>query len=258
MKRALAFLGVGIFFYALALVATLPAGWAYHWMKERFVGTAAMSDIGGSVWRGRARAARLGDWQMEKLRWDVRASALLLARLSTGLEFTYQGQPGRLIATRHLGGSWTMAEVDLLLPARSLQGVLRLPGVELGGVVAVDLDTLALEQGRIAAARGTVAWNKAAVVKPIPVLLGGFGVTAETAEDEITGTMKDLGGAVQADGLLKLRPDGNYVFTASFIARDPRQSVISQGLQLFGQPSPDGRVKVNTKGTLPPLFPGAG
>ena len=256
MKRGLVFFGVGLVLYAVALVATLPAGWVYHWAKERASGAVELSDVSGTLWQGRARSARVGDLQVEKLRWDVRAWALALGRVSTGLEFMYQGQPGRMISSRHLGGKWTMADVDLLLPARSLQGLLRLPGTELSGLVDVKLESLALDQGRIAAAQGAVTWDKAAVVKPVPVLLGGFGLTLDTVESEISGAMKDTGGAVQADGLLKLKPDGTYEFTATFVSRDPRQPVIMQGLQLFGQPGPDGRVKVNTKGALPPLFAG--
>lgn len=255
MKRVLSLVAAGVLFYALALIATLPAGWAYHWGKPRLGGALVLSDVGGTVWRGRARAARAGDFEVEKLRWDVRPSALLLGRMSTALAFTYQGQPGRLIVNRHLGGGVSFTDVDLLLPARSLQGLVRLPGAELGGVVVVKLDALGLTQGRIASAGGTLTWNRAAVVKPVPALLGGFGMTLSTGEDGITGTVKDTGGAVQANGLLKLKPDGNYDFTATFVSRDPKQPLIAQGLQLFGQPGPDGRVKVDTKGALPPLLP---
>lgn len=258
MKRWFIYIGAAIALYALCLIATLPAGWAYVWAKPRLPAAVSFADVSGTLWQGRARVAQWGTLQVEKLHWDLEAWPFLLGRVSTALEFTYQKQPGRLTVVRYVNGDWGMNDVDLLVPARNFQPLLRLPGAELGGVVAAKLETLRLEQGRIAAAEGTLTWDDAAVVRPVTVRLGGFSTTLATAGGEIEGMMKDTGGEVQADGLFKLKADGNYEFTATFISRDRKQPLINQGLQLFGQPGPDGRVKVDTKGTLPPLLPGAG
>lgn len=255
MKRAFVYIVAGIALYAVCLIATLPAGWAYAWAKPRLAGTLTLSDVSGTVWQGRARVAQVGSVQLEKLHWDLNAWALLLGQVSTALEFKYQTQPGRLTLVRYVTGNWGMKDIDLLAPARSFQPLLRLPGTELGGVVAAKFDTLRLEQGRITAAEGTLTWDKAAVIRPVSVQLGGFNTNLTTGDGGIKGAMKDTGGAVQADGLFKLKSDGNYEFTATLISRDPKQPLINQGLQLFGQPGPDGRVKVNTKGQLPPLVP---
>ena len=257
MKRALIYIAAGIAMYALGLVATLPAGWVYTWGKPRLGDTLMLSGVNGTVWQGRARAAQMGTVRVEKLQWDLRAWALLLGRVSAALTFQYQSQPGRLTFIRHMNGDWGMKDVDLLVPARNFQSLLRLPGTELSGVVAAKFDTLRLQQGRIVAAEGTLTWDKAAVMRPVSVELGGFATRFTTENDLIQGVMKDSGGEVQADGLFKLKPDGQYEFTATFISRDPKQPMINQGLQLFGQPGPDGRVKVDTQGQLPPLLKGA-
>lgn len=257
MKQVLAYAVFGLLMYGVFLVAGLPAAWAYTWGKER-LGDITLTGISGTLWDGRARGAQLGQFRVEKLRWDVRPWTLLLGRLGVGMEFNYESQPARLTASRHLGGALSLRDVELLLPARSLQGLLRLPGVELGGEVDVDLARVGIEQGRIAAAEGGLSWNRAAVVRPVVAQLGGFTVTLETVEGEIKGVLRDQGEAVQAEGLFTMKGDGNYQFTASLVSRDPRQPAIAQGLRLFGEPGPDGRVKINAQGVLPPLLPGGG
>lgn len=258
MKRVLAFAGLGLALYALFVVATLPAAWAYGWAQSRLGGALSLSGISGTLWEGRAQSARLGAVQLDKLHWQVRPAALLLGRLSTALEFRYQSQPGRVVASRRLGGRWVLSDVALLLPARDFENLLRLPGSELGGAVDVRLGRLAIEQGRVAAAAGVLSWNRAAVVKPVAAQLGSFDLVLTEEDEGSKGVLKDKGGPVQAGGLLKLHGNGKYELTATLVSRDLRQPVIAQGLQLFGQPGADGRVQITSKGTLPPLIPGAG
>lgn len=258
MKRALTWIAAGVALYAVALLATLPAGWGYHWAKAVLGDAAALSGLGGSVWDGSARRAQLGPFALERLHWELRPWALLLGRVDVALEFRYAGQPGRLALSRWPGGTLVARDVELLLPASDFQSLLRLPGAELGGAVAVALERLVVEHGRITAAAGRVGWERAAVLRPVPAQLGGFTLELENADDGVKGVLRDQGEAVQAEGLFTMANDGKYRFTASFASRDPRQPAIAQGLQLFGQPGADGRVRVDSQGVLPPLLPGAG
>lgn len=255
MKRVFAYLGLGLVLYAVFLLGTLPAPWAYAWGKP-YLGNVNLYGLSGSVWDGRAVSAQVGQTRLEKLHWTLRPALLLRGRLGAALEFDYRAQPGALKAARAWDGQWYFTDVSLRFPARDIEPLLRLPATELGGRVDVQLDELVLAQGRISAAQGVLSWEEAAVVKPVAADLGGFSLTLETADEGVKGVLKDQGGAVQADGLLNLKPDGSYDFTATLASGDPRQPAIAQGLQLFGQPGADGRVKVNNKGTLPLLGPG--
>lgn len=257
MKRGLAYLGLGLVMYAVFLVATLPAPWAYQWAQSRLSGV-ALSGLTGTLWNGRALTAQMGQNRVEKLHWSLNPWALLRGRLGADLEFDYRGEPAALSVSRGFGERWHFSDVALRLSARTLESWLRLPSAELGGVLDLRLDKLVLDQGRITAAQGVVAWDQAAVVRPVAAELGGFTVTFDNAEEGVKGVLKDQGGAVQADGVLSLKPDGNYDFTGSVVSGDPRQPAIAQGLQLFGQPGADGRVKLGTQGMLPLLLPGAG
>ncbi len=257
MKRVFAYLGVGLVMYAVFLLGTLPASLAYSWGKA-YLGDVSLFGVNGTVWDGRAASAQVGRTRLEKVRWTLRPLMLLRGRLGAALEFDYRAQPGALSVSRAWDGQLHFSDVALKFSARDIEPLLRLPATELGGMVDVQLDELVLAQGRITAAQGLLAWNQAAVVKPAAADLGGFTATLETTAEGIKGVLKDQGGAVQADGLFTLQANGAYDFIGTLASGDPRQPAIAQGLQLFGQPGADGRVKVNNKGVLPLIGPGAG
>lgn len=258
MKKALKYVVLGMVMYVMFLAGTLPASWIYsHWLQSR-LGSWALYGVQGTVWEGRAALVKSGNLQLENLHWDLHPLSLLRGRLEAALQFKYAAAPGALVLGRTLTGTWHADDVALELPAGQLTPLLRLPGAELGGKLAVQLSALTVKQGRVTAAAGSVAWVKAALRKPVAVDLGTFAIDLKTTAEGVSGTLLDRGGAVQAQGLLKLNADGQYQLTATFASRDPQQPLITQGLQLFGTPGPDGRVKYSATGVVPSLLPGAG
>ena len=258
MKRVVKYVLLGVVTYVIFVAGTLPAPWLYgHWLQGR-LGNWVLYGVQGTLWEGRAAMVRSGKIQLENLHWDLHPTSLLWGRLEVALHFKYAAAPGSLVLGRSLTGTWHVDDVDVELPAGRLSPFLRLPGAELGGKVAVQLSDLTVKQGRVAAVTGNVAWEKAALRKPVAVDLGTFAIDLKTTAEGVSGTLLDHGGSVQAQGLLKLDADGRYQLTATFASRDPQQSLITQGLQLFGTPGADGRVKYSTTGVVPPLLPGAG
>ena len=256
MKKAVKYILLGVVMYAIFVAASLPASWIYnHWLRSRLVGM-SLYDVQGTIWEGRAIALKSGNLQLESLHWDLHPLSLLWGRMEVALHFNYAAAPGSLVLARSLTGTWHADDIDLQLPAERLTPLLRLPGAELGGKLAVRMSALTLQQGRVTAATGSIAWEKAAVRKPVTVDLGSFALDIKTTEEGVSGTLLDHGGAVQAQGVLKLNAKGQYQFTASFASRDPKQSLVTQGLQLFGTPGPDGRIKYSAAGVVPPLLPG--
>ena len=256
MNKAAKYILLGVVMYAIFVAASLPAPWIYsHWLQSRLVGW-TLYGVRGTIWEGHATALKSGNLQLESLHWDLHPLSLLWGRMKVGLHFNYAAAPGSLVLSRSLTGTWHADDVDLELPAERLTPLLRLPGAELGGKLAVKMSELTLQQGRVTAATGSIAWEKAAVRKPVTVDLGSFALDIKTTAEGVSGTLLDHGGAVQAQGVLKLNANGQYQFTATFASRDPKQSLVTQGLQLFGTPGPDGRVKYSATGVVPPLLPG--
>ena len=258
MRSALRYVVFGLVMYAVFLAGTLPAPWVYnHWLQSR-LGSWTLYGVQGTVWRGRASLGKSGNIELEDLRWNLHPWTLLWGRIEAALRFNYETAPGNMVVGRSVTGKWHLDDVALDLPAGQLAPLLRLPGAELGGKLAVQLSSLTVRQGRVTAAKGSVAWEKAALRKPVAVELGTFEIDVDTNAEGVNGTLLDRGGSVQAQGLFKLSPNGQYQLTATFASRNPQQPLIGQGLQLFGTPGPDGRVKYSAAGVVPAILSGAG
>lgn len=257
MKQTVKFILLGSVAYVIFLAVTLPAPWVYsHWLKSR-MGSWTLYGVQGTVWEGHATLVKSGNVRLENLHWDLHPLSLLWGRLEAALHFKYAAAPGAMVLGRSFTGTWHADDVAMELPAGRLTPLLRLPGAELGGKLSVHLSALALKQGRVTAASGEVSWEKASLRKPVAVDLGGFTIALKTTAEGINGALLDHGGAVQAQGLFKLSSNGQYRLTATFASRDPQQPLIAQGLRLFGNAGPDGRVKYSAAGVVPPLLPGA-
>lgn len=256
MKKTIKYVLLGVAMYVIFLAGTIPASWIYgHWLRTRLGGW-ALYGVQGTVWEGRASLAKSGNLELENLHWDFHPLDLLRGRVEVGLRFKYAAAPSTMVVGRSFTGTWHADDVALELPAQRLSPLLRLPGAELGGKLSVNLSELTMRRGRITAATGSVEWQKAAVRKPVAVDLGTFTVNLKTTTEGVSGTLLDHGGAVQAQGILKLNADGKYQFTATFASRDPQQPLITQGLRLFGNPGPDGRVRYSAAGVVPSIIPG--
>ena len=79
-------------------------------------------------------------------------------------------------------------------------------------------------------------------------MTGSFEINFETTADGIKGVLKDTDGPLQANGILMLKPDGSYQFTASFTPRDATRNDIKQAL--LGNPSPAGKITISRSGKL--------
>lgn len=258
MKAVLRYVLFGLAIYGVFLLGTVPASWIYsHWLQTRLGGW-TLYGVKGTVWEGRATLVKSGNIQFENLHWDLHPWTLLWGKVEAALGFDYQTAPGKMVVGRSLTGNWYLDDVTVELPAQRLEPLLRLPGAELGGKLAIQLSSLTVKQGRVTAADGNMAWVKAALRKPLAVELGTFEIDLETNANGIGGALIDRGGSVQAQGLFKLQADGQYQLTATFASRDPQKSLITQGLRLFGTPGPDGRVKYSATGVVPAILPGAG
>lgn len=255
MKTALRYVIFGAAMYGLFMLGMVPASWIYsHWLQTR-LGGVVIYGVRGTVWEGQAAELRSGSVQLANLHWTFHPWSLLWGRMEAALSFDFQSTPGRMVAARSLGGDWYLRDVAVELPAQQLAPLLRMPGAEVGGKLQLQLSSLAVKKGRITAAEGNLTWEKAALRKPFAVELGTFAINFESAAGGVKGTLLDRGGAVQAQGLFNLQPGGQYQLTATFASRDPKQTLITQGLRLFGASGSDGRVKYSTTGVMPVLLP---
>lgn len=252
MKRAWQrYLVAGAVAYAVFLALTVPAERIYAMFGDKLKDV-KLWEVSGTLWNGRAAVAQIGPRRLENVEWHVQPWALLMGRAQAATTFRTEQGPAEMVIGRGLGGAWHLRDVRMRLPAGVLEPVFRLGPGQLGGRVDLALDELSFRPGEITAAEGKVTWADAAIVAPWPTPLGGLELAVEPDNGNYRGALRDRGGMLNAQGVLTLKPDGTYQFTATLAPRDARRAPqLQNGLQILGVPQPDGRYKISTGGRLP-------
>jgi hypothetical protein len=252
MKKAWPrYLGLGVLAYLIFLVTTFPAVRAYPLLKDSLA-PLALYDLEGTVWSGRARTAELGPYRMGALSWHSYPWKLLLGRLEFAWMSTEDAAKSHGVAARGLGGRLHLSEVNANLPVAELSAFL-IPTLPLKslGMLRIELNETDIGDNRILATDGVISLENVVFLTPQPVSLGSLTLTLSTVDTGIKGTLLDKGGALQAQGVLMLKPDGSYQFTGTLASRDRNQPQIQQALAFLGKPTADGKVAVNWSGKLP-------
>lgn len=255
MRRQL--VGYAVFAFAaylVFLVWTFPAARAFNLADQRggiIPEEIWVSGLEGSVWSGTAAEALVGGVQLRKAGWSFKPWALLLGRLQAS--FRAQVETGELhgvaSVSRH---GLQLKKVGAKLPA-ALAAKYWADLVKLDGTIVVGLDRFSIRDGLIDAVDGRVVWSSARVMEPQQVRLGDLKLEWSTLEDGVQCVLSDGGGPLQAQGTLRLNPEGDYEFKGSFGSRDNSQPTLAQSLRLMGRPDRDGLVAVSLSGQLPPL-----
>jgi len=250
MKSWRGYLGLGVLAYIIFSVATVPAARAYPLLKSS-IAPLALYDLDGTLWSGRAGTADLGAYRLGSLSWQAHPWKMLLGRLEFAWTAAKDTAQGSGVATRSLTGKIHFSETNASVPVAELSALLPFFPLKPEGVLRIELSKIQIDDNIIVAADGTLDWENAAFLTPQPVKLGGLALTLATDDGGVKGTLLDKGGALQAQGVLRLKPDGSYQFTGTLASRDPQQPQIQQSLAFLGKPLPDGKVAVSWSGLLP-------
>lgn len=237
--------------YLVFLVADMPARTVYSWLKTHTAFPAELYQPSGTVWNGSALGLRLSGVSFEQTAWHFRPQAMLLGRIEFALELGKGQGSVTGVAGRGLDGSRYVRDVALHMPLADFAELAGYPGSGLQGQVTAALGRIAVRAQRLTNVEGTVELAGVALGPPANLMLGGLSVKLETASQGMRGVLKDMGGPLQADGVLTLQPDGNYRFSGNLGVRDPTRSDLAQALKFLGAPGPGGRVVVNYNGRIP-------
>ena len=248
------YLGLGVLAYSIFLVATVPAARAYPLLKSS-IAPLALYGLDGTLWSGRADTADLGAYRLGSLSWQAHPWKMLLGRLEFAWTAAKDSAQGSGVAARGLTGKFHLSATRARVPVAELSAQLPFLPLQPGGVLRIELSKMQIDDNIIVAADGILAWENAAFVTPQPVNLGSLALTLVTDDSGIKGVLLDKGGALQAQGVLMLKPDGSYQFTGTLASRDPQQPQIQQSLAILGKPLPDGKIAVSWSGLLPGAKP---
>ncbi len=249
VKPAMKYIALGVLAYGAFLVATFPAEQALNLMRDQLKGV-YLQNVSGTVWRGRVARLQIGDQAFEHVSWSVSPLSLVSGVLGLDVTFDGAGRSGegevRLgadgsIGLRDFHGNVAMMDIDQLLG---------IAPVKLGGLLQLELENLDVLGKSLKAADGVVRWQEAEVKAPMAMELGNFVVTLKSTDAGVEGVVKDEGGPLQVDGVVKLSQEGHYRFTGHIAVRDKQNRMLLQGVRALGTMGADGRVAVEFEGQL--------
>jgi general secretion pathway protein N len=247
-----AYLLAGVAAHALMLVATLPAHQAYRFLPSAAHRAVTLYGLEGTVWNGRATAARIGPLELGPLRWDVGLLRLPLGQVRVAWSVAGTGTAGNGIVQAGLWGGLRLPELTLQVPMATLQRHLPLP-VTLGGALEVRLHDIVLHDARLQRAAGTLTWRDAAVRWTDPIRLGTLVVKLEPGAKPIRGTLRNRGGPLEIRGTITLSPAGRLHLNATVLPHAGAPKPLLQALRASGRPDATGRYHLRWSGRLPAL-----
>jgi len=249
MKRWIRFLLLGTIAYAVFLVVTFPAAHAYRLIHNQLSGV-QLAGIDGTVWSGSAQVLKTDTLRLQKVDWEIRFLPLLLGRLELKLDSRDKELRFSTYAGRTLGGMVYIRGLQGQAPVATLQAMTPYSVPALQGELIFDDLEIALTDGKFVKGTGVILWKSAVATVGSPLELGGFSLELKTEAKDITGVLKDTGGPLQAEGMLKLAPEGSYQFRGRFTPRDGN-SELARNLRMLGAPSKTGDYELNYNGRLP-------
>ncbi len=250
MKKWIRYLLLGVVAYGAFLALTFPAAYAYRLIHEQLNGV-QMGGIEGTVWSGSARTLGINGFYLQNVGWEMRFLPLLLGRLELKLDSTDKEFRFSTYAGRTLGGKVYLRGFQGQFPVASLQALTPFSVPAVGGELVFDALDVGLADGKYLEGAGNIFWKEASVTVGSPLELGGFAVELKTEEKEITGILKDTGGPLRAEGVLKLSPEGSYHFSGRFTPRNGEEGELARNLRMLGPPDPAGSYVLEYTGQLP-------
>lgn len=249
--RRLIYLGVAA--YLVFLLHALPASIFSRFILPRIdrSHSVRLEGVHGSIWHGSAVDARLSNFDLGKLEWNLHSWGLLLGKLKLRLNFGQDDVQGNANVSIGMSRALSAEDVNLQLPAARLMPLFYGYPVSVSGMLKGNLVQIALERGRVINAQGRIVWQNAAIRAPQNLDLGDFLITLEPVNTGSKIVIKDQGrGPIQSNLTVYVQGNGQYRLKGWLKSRDPNQQAISETLRLFGRPDSSGHYWINFNGRL--------
>ncbi len=252
MAHRSAWLGLAVGAYLAATIALFPAATAYRWLAPPDV---RATGIEGTVWRGRAALASVGNIGLYDIEWSASAWRLLTGRLNLDLQAQI---PDGFVRGSISAGASTVVITDLQATS-TLTFVGRfVPLGDVRGLVSVQLASLELTNGWPTSAIGDVRLAQLEAPLLMPggpsglVALGNYRVTlTESPSGGLGGRFVDQSGPLEVDGAFSLSPSRSYELSGSVRARPEAPEELARGIEFItAPPDNDGRRAFELTGSL--------
>lgn len=215
MRRYLPALGLGLVFYLLFLLISIPATVASQWFAPAQL---RLAGVQGSLWNGSAQVVQLEQYQLQQVQWRLQPAGLLRARLHYALKI---GEPyrGQGEVARSLFGNITVHDWQGQLPLAPFRQPLFLPS----GNLDVKLDNLQWTGEGLPLLQGSAVWQNAGMQTPVVAQFGNIKLDViDSTHELLTVAVSDLGeGPMKIKGQAQLGADRNLKTDLEIQLTDP-------------------------------------
>ena len=236
---------LGIMTFVGGVLLTFPANVAYQWFAPEQL---RLKGVSGSIWNGRATEGALGDAYFRDLRWQARPSQLLTGNMAIDVSVQSPAGPIRTTAKAGLSGQLQLLDTSGTLTLSAVHPSLQAGGVD--GILRLDMQSLALENGFPVEALGTVTIERLIATAVGSETIGDFKASFSTETDGIVGLVEDVDAVLSVDGRLVLSPNRSYVLNGSVASKPRTPVVIQQNLRFLGSADANGRRPFRFEGQL--------
>lgn len=237
-RRTLWIGALALLAFGLIVIARFPAAWAAGALPAEL----SCDIIDGTVWNGACAGLMLRHQRLlGDLSWQLHAPRLLAGRLAARVGLThaedFANAEVELAPGGHILAREVHASVHLdpgLIP--------QLPG-GLRGLARADLSRLEVQHGRLTDLRGRIEAHDLAQTDQTPMELGSYALAfnGAAAGGELIGELRDLGGPLSLEGILRMTPEPGFVLDGKVAARPAASAELARQLQMLGAPDAQGR-----------------
>lgn len=248
MKRAWPLLAIGAAAYLLVMVVTFPAARLVP-LLERQVAGLSLHAVAGSVFSGEAAQLVYQGLDLGHLTWQVRPAGLLLGRVEYHIALTDPANPGHANIAITPWGNVYGRDVRLMLsPDRLVNHYSPVP-VKTSGAMQLQIDTFKMAGGFPEDIAGLLNWEDGVVLDPLEIILGDVGMTLNSKEDLLVGSLVE-GGRLEAAGDIQLSADGRYQVNLRLMPDNEMSDETLAALEMVGQVQSDSSLLFKTAGRL--------
>lgn len=240
---------IGVLTFLVLAIISVPASVLFGFLQPYGVTAAGTA---GSAWKGRAQMLQVQGINLGAVEWNLHALALLTLKLQADVKVTRpEGFAAAEISLRS-SESVTFQDLTASVPLATLAGI---APAGWRGTVNMKFAELVLIEGWPSSASGTAEILDVSSPNPNAPLTGSYKLTfpavgVDAAEGVLVADLVDLGGPLQIQGELELRPDRSYLLAGHVAARPDAPSNLANQLQILGPADAEGRRPFSLEGTL--------
>lgn len=254
MKRISRYAMVGVLFFLIFLISTIPATFVTDMVIDK-KGPLQLYGVSGSIWSGKAGILRLEDKQIEKFNWNLN----LLPLITGTIELDYSFKVKKSSAQGTIGfngfgsGGKYLEDTKLIIKSDDVNDILPIPQpLKLAGPININIEEIEIsEDGVPTYAEAQIKWtNAAAILGDQSFPLGAFDINATTEDDKVFITLKDLkeDGPIEAKLSAEVEEDGTTVVSGLVGTRKTADKKLAGFASMLMQNK--GQKIVNHKGNI--------